>query len=116
MQNAWHPDNTDRPTGCRGISGTHSDDQSRSPGFMVVIVVHTREKPIHGADASVSVGRVRHRPNPRPHEVKCDYSVKCEHSVNCWLEVLAQVFTSMFIQSFSFRPTSGIPGLKHLLS
>jgi hypothetical protein len=40
MQDACHPYTTDRSTGCFGISGTHSGDQSISPGFMVVVVVH----------------------------------------------------------------------------
>jgi hypothetical protein len=36
MLNACHPETTDRSTGCIGLSGTRSDDQSRwgSPGFM----------------------------------------------------------------------------------
>jgi len=40
MQGACHPDTTDRSTGYFGTSGTHSDDQSKSPGFMVVVVEH----------------------------------------------------------------------------
>lgn len=38
MEDACHPDTIDRSTGCFGISGTLSDDQSWSPGFMVVVV------------------------------------------------------------------------------
>jgi hypothetical protein len=40
MQDACHPDTINRSEGYFGIPGTHSDDQSRSPGFMVVVVKH----------------------------------------------------------------------------
>lgn len=42
MRDACDRDTNDRSMGCFGVSRTHSDDQSISLGFMVVVVVQYR--------------------------------------------------------------------------
>jgi hypothetical protein len=86
------------PIVLRGVSvfrRTYSDDQSRSPGFMMVVVM------TDVSDWGFGILRI---PTPtRSNDLKCVST----------LEVLAQVFTSTFIQSVLFKSTSCLPGRNH---
>jgi|SRR6267154_3399571 len=111
MQDACHPDTTDRSMGCFGISGTHSDDQSGPPGFMMVVVVHA-VRPIQRNMGGCFCGGARHSPNLRSPTI-----LQGQLILNAYIQllagVLAQLFASTFMQSVSFKPTSGILGPKH---
>jgi hypothetical protein len=84
MQNACHPDTTDRSMGYFGISGTHSHDQSRSPGFMVV-GRNKRVKPIQrfGKGSAFSESPPTIFTRSTRNDLKCIHLVvgwKCWHS------------------------------------
>ena len=117
MQDAFHPDTTDHSKGCLGAPGSHSDDQSISPGLhgggrSKRVKPITIRRNIEDASASVVVGfGILRISAPQT-------AVRGHSTALAYVQLLVgsagtALFTRTFIQSASFELTSGKPGSKH---